>query len=74
MLEIICESMVDVTSSNVVRIGHKNADLFVEYNGGGIYKYTGVPKELYEELLKSESKGKYLNEHIKAKFKFEKLM
>ena len=30
-----------------------------------------VPHELYENLLKADSKGRFMNEFIKGKFKYE---
>lgn len=37
------------------------------------YRYLGVPKEVYEGLLASESKGKYHAAHIKWAYPFEEL-
>lgn len=59
--------MVKVDSSNIKAVGYQNGDLYVEY-GNGIYKYVGVPKNLFEGLVGANSKGKYMNEEIKGKF------
>lgn len=64
--------LVKVQSSNVKAVGWEKEVLFVQYNNG-IYTYDKVNKETYEELLKAESKGKYLNENIKNKYEFKKL-
>ena len=51
-------------------------ELRVQFSGGSIYKYDSVPKELFEQFLLSESKGKFFGENIKnnpEKFPFEKI-
>ncbi len=47
--------------------------LRINYVSGAIYDYLGVPKDVYEEMKQSGSKGTYLNQVIKARFKFEKI-
>ena len=42
--------------------------LELEYTNGGIYQYFPVPPEVYDEFLKAESKGKFINLHIKPYF------
>jgi len=43
------------------------------FTSGLVYDYINVPKDLYDQLLRSFSKGKFLNEQIKGKYPFEKL-
>ena len=65
-----------VVSSNVVSIGYnkQNKVLEVEYNGGSIYKYNEVPIEVHEELMQRDvSKGKYIAQRIKDKYKCIKM-
>lgn len=59
--------MHPVESSAVARIGY-DAELeeaFVEYLGGDLYAYEGVPAEVFEGLAHAESKGTFVNEVIK---------
>ena len=65
--------MEDVNSSNLKRVGHDGQDLFLEYSSGALYKYSDVPQSLYEELLTSESKGKFVNACVKGKYEFKRL-
>lgn len=65
--------MEEVNSSNLRKVGHDNHDLFLEYSSGALYKYSDVPRSLYEELLTSESKGKFVNACIKGKYEFKRL-
>lgn len=66
--------MIPVQSSNVVAIGWgKDDSLYVEYLNG-TYRYLGVDKTIFEELLASKSKGKYINENIKGKYSYMKAL
>ncbi|HKT82721.1 MAG TPA: KTSC domain-containing protein [Solirubrobacterales bacterium] len=59
--------MQPVESSAVARIGY-DAELemaFVEYLGGDLYAYEGVPAEVFEALADAESKGTFVNATIK---------
>lgn len=60
-------------SSNVAKVGMLGNDLVVEFQGGGIYQYENVGGELFEEMAKAESVGKFLNSKIKKSFEFKKL-
>lgn len=46
-------------------------NMLVKFKSGKIYKYKNVPDELYQEFLKSESKGKFLGAKIKPFHKCE---
>jgi len=54
-------------SSNVKSIGYdpKNQILEIEYHGGRVYQYQPISKVGYKLLMSAESKGKFLNSHIK---------
>ena len=57
-----------VTSSNVAAIGY-DADtrkLHVQFTNGSLYEYDGVGKDIYRQFMDAESKGKYLQKHIKS--------
>jgi hypothetical protein len=59
--------MQTVESSAVARIGY-DAELeeaFVEFLGGDLYVYEGVPADVFEELAHAESKGTFVNAVIK---------
>lgn len=38
--------------------------LELEFNNGRIYRYFGVPREVFEELLIAESRGHYFLDQI----------
>lgn len=56
-----------VISSNLVSVGYDGSlsTLEIEFHGGRVYQYFGVPKELYEGLMAASSHGRYFDAHIK---------
>lgn len=56
-----------VSSSNVASVGYDpdTLTLEVEYLSGATYQYTGVPQNVYDELMSSSSVGSYLARNVK---------
>ena len=69
------KEMVKVESSNINAVGYDMSfgSLIVEYKSGSKYQYKNVPYELYENLLKAESKGRFVNENVKSKFEYNRI-
>ena len=59
-----------VTSSSLLSVGYdgESETLEVEFRNGHVYRYDGVPRELYDGLRTSQSKGAYFNERIRDAF------
>jgi hypothetical protein len=60
-----------VTSSNVASIGYDptTQELHVGFkgkDGEAVYSYAGVPKDVYDGLMAADSKGGFINSHIKG--------
>ena len=55
-----------VASSNVVAIGYDRptGTLEVEFLKGAVYQYYGVPEHMYNEIMSTPSKGRFLNTYI----------
>ncbi|RNI15980.1 KTSC domain-containing protein [Methanohalophilus sp. RSK] len=64
-----------VTSSNLKSVGYDSATniLEIEFNNGGIYRYSGVPARAYDELMSSSSHGKYFHKNIRDKYSTKKV-
>lgn len=60
--------MHPVESSAIARIGYdaEVEEAYVEYPGGGLYAYEGVPAGVFEELIEADSKGTFVNAVVKA--------
>ena len=46
--------------------------LQLEFNSRAVYQYLGVPAVVYEELLRTPSKGSYFNQAIRGKFAYRR--
>ena len=45
--------------------------LVIEFRSGRIYRYSGVPRDVYEFLLRVRSKGGYIHRMIDGHFPHE---
>ncbi len=61
-----------VQSSNIISVGHDGTNLYVNYKSG-TYMYENVDKSVYESLLSSDSKGRFMNEHIKGRYNYSRI-
>ena len=66
---------VQVESSllKAVKYDAGSQTLTVKFTSGAMGEYTGVPANVYDELMKSDSKGKYLTGKIKGEFEYKEL-
>jgi hypothetical protein len=64
----------EITNSSQIQKVKYNSEtkvLTVTFKGNSTYEYYEVPITVFEELLTSESAGKYLNAKIKQIYKFK---
>ncbi|MDD2693887.1 MAG: KTSC domain-containing protein [Candidatus Gracilibacteria bacterium] len=59
-----------VYSSNIISIGYdpERQLLEIEFHGGGIYQYIGVPHHIYNALMSAPSHGVYFAQNIRLKY------
>jgi hypothetical protein len=65
-----------IWESSTVYSTEYNADnktLIVVFKNGTTYEYYNFQMDAWEELLKAESIGKYLNANVKGKYDYEKI-
>lgn len=62
-----------VSSSVIATVGYdaETQTLEVEFHSGAIYRYLGVPEFDVAGLRRADSMGRFLNERIKPRYKFE---
>ena len=60
-------------SSNIKEVHWENDKMYVTFNAGGIYEYTGVPKRLFEAFRTAPSAGKYFHATIKGHYPYAKI-
>jgi hypothetical protein len=61
------------TSLNAATYQERRAVLKLEFGSGATYRYVGVPKQVYRELLNAESKERHFNQHIRNHFTYTKV-
>ncbi len=64
-----------VTSTNVSSIGYDigTQTLEVEFLGGRIYQYYGVPDTLHDQIMHTPSKGRFFNHYIKNSYPYSRV-
>ena len=68
--------MKPVESSNIKAIGWEDEVMEVAFVKGGVYRYTGVPEEIYKAMMAAPSKGKFFHARIRPRqhdYKYEKV-
>lgn len=75
--------LIKVKSSNISMVGLKEEKLSLNSPTKNIlrvvfvnertYDYFDVPKEVFEDFLSSESKGKFFNKNIQNNYEFERI-
>ena len=67
--------MIKVKSSNLHAVGYNKEEsiLYIQFKNKITYKYEDVPEMVYNELMKSSSKGSYLYHNIRDKYKTYKI-
>jgi len=51
----------------------RGEQLEIKFVSGIVYVYSGVPKEVYQKMRESRSKGIFFNQLIKGKYPFERM-
>ncbi|MDP3881101.1 MAG: KTSC domain-containing protein [bacterium] len=64
-----------IQSSDIRSVGYddETSILEVEFKSGNVYQYVNVPEHVYDELMKSESKGRYFNSEIRDRYPNSKI-
>lgn len=58
---------ISVSSSAIQSVGYSESQkvLEVEFTAGEVYRYSGVPLDVFDGLMNAESLGSYFHEHIR---------
>jgi hypothetical protein len=52
---------ITVNSSNISSVAHEGDKMRVTFKHGGTYEYSGVDKDMFNDLLAAPSIGKFLS-------------
>lgn len=58
-------NMISVDSSSISSIGYKRRTMLVKFLTGRTYQYKKVPRLVFDDFVKSSSKGEYFNNDIR---------
>lgn len=70
LLEAIAPT--DVESSHLKTIEHNGKNLYITFKNGDTYEYEDVPESMVRQMLKVDSKGKFLWRYIRDKYPYNK--
>jgi hypothetical protein len=62
-----------VESSCLRSVGHQGTTLELEFSSGSAYRYFEVPADVHRSLLAAPSLGRYFHEHIRDRYRYERL-
>ena len=64
-----------VVSRSIRSAGYDPAhhELELEYMSGRVYRYFDVPPETHTAFEQAESKGRFVNEHIRTFYRYQQL-
>ena len=62
-------TLIPVDSSAIRAVGYDGSTLTVEFHNGRIYDHPNVPYPVFENLMRSSSKGAYYNQRIRGRYK-----
>ncbi len=64
-----------VTSSTIAEIGYdeRSRSLEILFRNGRLYQYFDVPPQEHRELMNAGSHGRYLNAHIKGRYRYARV-
>lgn len=67
--------MHPVSSSNIAAVGYDESlqNAYVQFLSGKTYKYEGVQKNEFDNLLAAGSVGSYFNQNFKNVYRYEEL-
>jgi len=71
----ILSGRIPVDSSNLASVGYNmwSGVLEIEFHGGRVYEYYGVPFDIYWGLMNAESHGKFFHAHIRNSFRYRRI-
>ncbi|HAX79943.1 MAG TPA: KTSC domain-containing protein [Cyanobacteria bacterium UBA11372] len=64
---------VDSTMANSIGYDPDRQLLQIEFKNGSVYEYEGVDEETWEDLLETNSPGRYYNREIKGNYRSRRL-
>lgn len=65
--------MKHVVSSDLNSVGYEGTTLYIRFNSGGLYSYSGVPASVYQALMSAPSHGRYFHANVKGRYPYARV-
>ena len=64
-----------LNSKDIAIVGYEPGTQILEvaFRSGGVYRYEGVPEEIYQGFLGASSHGAYFQENIRGRYSHQKV-
>jgi hypothetical protein len=74
-LSTILSGRIPVDSSNLASVGYNpwTGVLEIEFHGGRVYQYFGVPFAIYAGLMAAESHGSFFHAYLRSSFQYRRI-
>ena len=62
-------------SSNVAEAGYDGDEmvLYVRFLKGALYYYEGVPPDVWDQFISTDSAGKFIHTHLKGRYPYGRI-
>jgi hypothetical protein len=69
------QQVVPEKAGQVRSIGYspETSELEIEFSSGGVYRYAGVPRDVYDDFIHAESLGSFVATRIRGAYEFTRL-
>lgn len=64
---------VGSTSLRSVGYDERTQTLEVQFVGGRVYQYYGVPANMHRKMMRAQSKGQFFNRYIRRAYPFSRV-
>lgn len=65
---MIYKEFVDSSNIDYLEYNTDTLELFVQFKGGGLYKYSGVPEQVYKDIVNAKLTDKEGNKSVGGTF------
>ena len=59
-------TMTPLVSSNIAAVGHDGDALWVQFKGGGLYRYPDASADHHKAMVAAQSPGSYFHQRVKG--------
>lgn len=68
--------MIEIPRSSCIReagYDEKTQTMIINFKSGGRYEFKRVPKDIFDQMIKAPSVGKFFHAHIEKNYQYHKI-